>query len=278
MRAVVLIAAAALAAMPRGTAEPFEHAPPAPQSRLALAADWIAYTELVDGAPQVTARRLGDAAGAPPMRLFRPPAGTMALASAFSPDGQRLYLESNARSTPEAGREDSDVWIAERDGDGWGTPRPLGGAWATRFNEHAPTADATGTLCINSARPEGIGENDVYCGRLPDGPPRLLPRVNSPEQDAFPTLAPAGDALVFASDRPGGLGGWDLYVTWREDDAWSRPHNLGAPINSASDELGPTIVPGAARLVFTRASGEGNARVRQILVMPFTTRRLSAQQ
>jgi hypothetical protein len=276
MRPILWIAAAALAAAPPAVPAPFEHAPPAPQSRLAISRDWIAYSERVQDVLQVVARRLDAPATEALVPLFRPSAGTVALASAFSPDGQQLYFETNARPTPVSGRDDSDVWVVARTRDRWGDPRPLGDVWATPFNEHSPTVDARGTVCINSARPDGLGENDLYCGTLPAGP-RLLERVNSPQQDAFPTLAAAGDALVFASNRPGGLGGWDLYVTWRIDGAWSRPRNLGTPINSAADELGPSLDSARARLVFTRAAGEGTSRSRQILTTSFATRRLTEQ-
>ena len=49
--------------------------------------------------------------------------------------------------------------------------------------------------------------------------------------------------MIFTSDRPGGRGGSDLYVSYRRGDRWSKPVNLGEPVNSAADELSPRNSP-----------------------------------
>lgn len=56
---------------------------------------------------------------------------------------------------------------------------------------------------------------------------------------AHPALSPDGKRLFFSSDRPGGMGGKDLYVVYRQGNAWSEPENLGPTINTAGDELYP---------------------------------------
>lgn len=50
----------------------------------------------------------------------------------------------------------------------------------------------------------------------------------------FPALADQGNTLYFASNKPGGYGGYDLYVSYRESNqnSWSEPQNLGSLINS----------------------------------------------
>jgi outer membrane protein OmpA-like peptidoglycan-associated protein len=59
---------------------------------------------------------------------------------------------------------------------------------------------------------------------------------------SHPTLTADGQTLFFASDKPGGLGGVDLYVSYRKiGGEWSVPENLGADINTASDEMFPYI-------------------------------------
>ena len=73
-----------------------------------------------------------------------------------------------------------------------------------------------------------------------------------------------GRLLFFSSDRPGGGGGLDLYVSWRtnpqDDGAWSAPLNLGADVNTGGGEVGPAYVEdeaGRTVLYFTRNSGLG---------------------
>jgi outer membrane protein OmpA-like peptidoglycan-associated protein len=66
--------------------------------------------------------------------------------------------------------------------------------------------------------------------------------INSDEyDDCHPTISIEGDKLFFASDRPGGFGGMDLYVTFKLGDSWSEPINLGSSINTKGNEAFPFI-------------------------------------
>lgn len=56
-----------------------------------------------------------------------------------------------------------------------------------------------------------------------------------------PAISASGSTLVFASNRPGGHGGMDLYISKKVDGQWSKPQNLGKAINSSSNEIFPTI-------------------------------------
>ena len=58
---------------------------------------------------------------------------------------------------------------------------------------------------------------------------------------AHPTLSHDGNTMVFASNRPGGQGGMDLWVTTKSGDTWTTPVNLGPTINSADDEIFPHV-------------------------------------
>jgi OOP family OmpA-OmpF porin len=139
----------------------------------------------------------------------------------------------------------------ERRDDQWAAARAVGAPFDSPFNEHSPTV-AAGMLCFNSSRPDGFGRNDIYCGPL-DGTPTHISTLNSAAQDAGPWLAGQADVLLFTSNREGGEGGWDLYVATRTADGWSAPRNLGAPINTAADELWPTWTDG--QLYFKRTGG-----------------------
>lgn len=55
----------------------------------------------------------------------------------------------------------------------------------------------------------------------------------------FPSLAFSGDALYFASNRPGGFGGFDIYVSYYKNDQWTYPENLGGQINTTGNEITP---------------------------------------
>jgi outer membrane protein OmpA-like peptidoglycan-associated protein len=68
-----------------------------------------------------------------------------------------------------------------------------------------------------------------------------LPFNNDKYTCFHPTLSADGRTLYFSSDMPGGFGGFDLYAVEKKGNTWSKPVNLGAKINSDSDEAFPFI-------------------------------------
>jgi outer membrane protein OmpA-like peptidoglycan-associated protein len=83
---------------------------------------------------------------------------------------------------------------------------------------------------------------------------KLSPNVNDPKfWDSQPTLASDGVTLYFASDRPGGYGGVDLYVTKKDPKTgqWSVPKNLGPNINTPGHEKTPFIHSDSETLYFS---------------------------
>lgn len=72
------------------------------------------------------------------------------------------------------------------------------------------------------------------------------PDLNTASNDGCPILSPDGLSLFLASNRPGGLGGQDIWVAHRRNARapWGKPVNLGAPVNSAADDFCPDPVPG----------------------------------
>jgi hypothetical protein len=207
----------------------------------------------------------------PPRMLATAPSGLIVVNPALSPEGRLLFFESNVRRPPIAGRDDSDLWVMYRGGNEWSIPEPLGPPFATEYNEHAPTVDANGRLCFNSARPGGPGRNDIYCGMATSKePPRLVAEVSSPDQESSPWLSSSGNVMLFSSNRPGSLGGWDLYVARKSATGWLRPQNLGAPVNTPADETGPTLSSADVRLFFLRNTGG----TRKVYSVPFTEDRV----
>lgn len=87
-------------------------------------------------------------------------------------------------------------------------------------------------------------------------------KLNTAQNDGCPILSPDGLDLYMASTRPGGLGGIDIWVAHRPDTkhGWSAPVNLGAPVNSASDDFCPTPTTGN-RLFFVTKRDEPNGDI-----------------
>ncbi len=73
-----------------------------------------------------------------------------------------------------------------------------------------------------------------------------------------PFISPDGTKLYFASDKPGGYGGFDLYVSDYRGKEWSTPRNLGHKINTSADEVYPNLVD---NILFFSSNGHGSARM-----------------
>jgi WD40-like Beta Propeller Repeat len=80
------------------------------------------------------------------------------------------------------------------------------------------------------------------------------PDLNTPALDGCPIQSPDGLSLYLASNRPGGLGGLDIWVAHRNstDAPFGAPQNLGAPVNSAADDFCPTPVRGDSLFFVSR--------------------------
>ena len=101
-----------------------------------------------------------------------------------------------------------------------------------------------------STRPGGVGGIDIWVSTRqsvddPWGEPvNVGAPVNSIYNDFCPTLARDGHTFYFVSNRPGGCGGDDIYVSRRrDDDAFDAPENLGCQVNSVGNEASPVPLP-----------------------------------
>lgn len=105
---------------------------------------------------------------------------------------------------------------------------------------------------------------DIYVSDFADGSwsdyKKLSTNVNDPKYwDSQPTIAADGITLYFASDRPGGFGGIDLYFTTKDlkTGMWSVPKNLGPKINTKGDEKTPFIHSDSETLYFSSTGHYG---------------------
>lgn len=89
--------------------------------------------------------------------------------------------------------------------------------------------------------------------------------LNTAFNDGCPTLAPDDRTLFMASNRPGGLGGQDIWIATREtpDDPWGAPQNVGEPINTPSDDFCPSPTRNGHLFFFvsTRPGGCGGSDI-----------------
>ena len=154
--------------------------------------------------------------------------------------GKRLYFVS-LRPCPGA-RQALNVWVVERSGVDWTSPRPLGPP-ATTQTVHAPSVSRDGTIYATGL----IRLRPTRSGYLP------VEELTPPVHGSHPAVAPDQSFLVFAARRQGGLGGTDLYVIFRRaDGSWTDPTSLGSSVNTPHVESSPTLSSDGRFLFFSR--------------------------
>lgn len=175
-----------------------------------------------------------------------------ALSPAFSRDGRRLFFASTRPQYPPA-----NLWQVERDSAGaWSRPVMIPAPVSAQSDEWSPSFTADGVMYFVSYRAGGHGDADIfraaptasgYAAVANAGTP-----VNTPHLDSTPFIAPDESYLIFESDRPGGFGQQDLYVSHRRDGAWTEPVNLGPNINTDQIEDEAYVTPDGKYLFFNR--------------------------
>jgi len=196
--------------------------------------------------------------------------------TSFSADGLELYFASNRPGGFAGGIMGEDLWVSTRASidDPWGSPANLGPAVNGMTDEASPSISPDGlTLYFGDewggpTRPGGLGGSDIWMARRAgldapwDTAVNVGAPIDTPANEVTPMISADGLTLIFASDRAGGQGNYDVWISIRAtlQDEWGGPVNLGGVVNSASDDLEPSLSPDKRVLVFAsrRAGGYGN--------------------
>ncbi len=124
--------------------------------------------------------------------------------------------------------------------------------------------DGEWLIFAGNFRGKGFGNFDLYISyNTPQGwsgPINLGENINTEFWESSPSLSPDKNALYFSSERPGGFGGKDLYVTYRTvTGKWTDAVNMGAMLNTNGDELAPFIHADNNTLYYTSGGLPGYA-------------------
>lgn len=165
------------------------------------------------------------------------------------------------------GNRQEDFYVSTYGYNGWKQARSVGMPLNTADNEGAQTLSADGQEMYFTAcnRKGGYGLCDLYyskwIGNQWSIPKNVGAPVNSKSKETQPSLSPDGRTLYFASNRPGGKGGLDLWQsTLQSDSTWSEPVNLGDSINTTGEEQSPFIHPDNTTLYFSSTGLPGLGR------------------
>ena len=152
---------------------------------------------------------------------------------------------------------EEDFYVSTRVNNSWQPREAMGSPIKSGYNEGAQCISPDGrylfyTLCNTDY---GMGSCDLYWAkRIGDRwsrPRNFGEPVNSKHWESQPTIAPDGKTIIFASNRPGGFGGVDLWkTTMIEEGVVSMPENLGPVINTKGDDTAPFIHSDGKTLYF----------------------------
>ena len=149
-----------------------------------------------------------------------------------------------------------DIWFVNRENDGWGKPIKLNEDINTKKYEYYASMTLDGKMYFTR---EGKG---IFSAELVNNEftnvQLLEPSINNLNFCGHPFVSPDGTYLIFDSRERGGFGKADLYISFRENNHWGSPINLGNKINTSEIDFMPIVSPDGEYLFFCRK--ENNER------------------
>ena len=177
----------------------------------------------------------------------------------LSADQQTLFFTSRRPET-KGGEKDvdgnymEDIYMSTKTKTGWTKAENIGAPINTDFHDANVGISPDGqTILIYK---DDMGDGNIYSTSL-DGdkwsaPVKLNDNINTKNWEPSAFISADGNTLYFISNKPGGFGGRDLYVSKMTSEGdWGKAENMGANINTAYDEDAPFIHPDGVSLSFS---------------------------
>lgn len=179
--------------------------------------------------------------------------GAHTACTGISPDGKQIFIYKNDMTNPEA--RGGDIFVAKVVNNKWKSAAPLGKPVNTSYWEGGACISPDGkTLFFTSERKGGVGHSDIWMATRKsktewNEPVNLGTDVNTEFDEAGLFLAPDGKTLFFCNNGPNSMGSYDIFRTVNENGKWSKPENLGYPINSVKRD-GPLVLAANAQYAY----------------------------
>ena len=183
----------------------------------------------------------------------------------ISPDGNSIYIYRN-----DGGAYIGDIFVSKKSlsSGSWGLPVPLEKPINTSYFESSACLSADGNKLYFVSEREGKksdaqGKGDIYVSeRLTrttwSEPKNLGPIINTPDDEISVFIHPDGKTLFFSSKGHLSIGGLDIFMSKLQDDgSWSKPENLGYPINTIDDDVHFILSLDGKTAYYSAVKGEG---------------------
>jgi Tol biopolymer transport system component len=185
----------------------------------------------------------------------------------ISPEGSKIFFWSvrpKNEKTKSTGA--ANLWMAEKTDNGFGNPTFLGDKLKIT-NGGAPGISSNGTMYFFTDK-KGVTKNRDICKADIFNPDSvhvviLEEEINSDSHDYDSYIAPDESCVIFTSEREGGFGKGDLYISYNINGTWSKPVNLGDKINSPAYDYCPLISPDGKYFFFT-SDKSGKSQIYQV--------------
>ena len=182
--------------------------------------------------------------------------------SVTADESMLLFTSTRVGSTGGKNKEgvnDEDLWYSLKTVDGkWSAPQNFGTPVNTKNNNGIAsfTGDGQFVVCGRCNEPDGYGSCDIYgatlTGNTWNTPINLGAVINSKSWDAQVSITVDGKTLVWSSNREGGYGDQDLWMSKRNEKGfWTEAKNLGKTINTVGNEYSPFLHPDGKTLYFS---------------------------
>ncbi|WP_277028976.1 OmpA family protein [Thermaurantimonas aggregans] len=176
-------------------------------------------------------------------------------------DGKRMYFAARKRTGGSGGY---DIWYSDRREDGtWSNPRLIE-ALSTQKDEVLWSLSPDAQVALLGGKHAGrFGKDDIYYsvrnaeGREWSQPCNLGAAINTKAYEGQACMAADGQTILFVSNRSGGSGKKDIYMSRLTPNGWSTPVNVGSVINTAGDEMYPKLSADGKTLYFTSNGHQG---------------------
>ena len=177
----------------------------------------------------------------------------------ISADQNSLFFTSRRPETSDQKKDDEgnyteDIYMSSKTQAGWSKALNIGTPVNSESNEATIgiSPDGQNILIYKDDKGDGNIYSTIMEGDLWSVPVKLNGNINSSYWEPSGSISADASTIYFTSNRPGGFGGRDLYVSKKtENGEWGKAVNMGANINTPFDEDGPFIHPDAVTLTFS---------------------------
>jgi len=178
-----------------------------------------------------------------------------------------VSLPIDRSNTAIIGNRQEDLYVSIFSKGEWQTATDAGSPLNSFDNEGAQSISGDGKFMVFTAchRDDGYGLCDIYysfkTGERWTIPQNMGPVINTPNSEKQPSISSDGRVLYFTSNRPGGLGEYDIWMSRLKDDGtWTPPRNLGDSINTPGFDQSVFIHPDNTTLYFSSTGWPGMGR------------------